>query len=283
MAQFTNQATLVYNGVSTVSNITAGELVEALSVQKQAVNGTYTPQGTITYAVSLVNTGATPLIGLTLTDDLGAYPMGEETLVPLTYVEGTIQYYVNGELQAAPAVTAGAALTVMGLSLPADGSGMVIYQAAANAFAPLGAGSEIVNEVTVTGETLSAPVTASDRVTPAGGAALSITKAMNPTVITVNEQVTYTFTLENTGPDASDPNGAVVTDSFDPILSDVTVTFDGAKWTRSAQYEYDETTGLFQTLPGAIQVPAASYAQDTATGAWVTSPGTATLTVTGTI
>jgi len=61
------------------------------------------------------------------------------------------------------------------------------------------------------------------------------------------------------------------------------VTFDGAVWTEGVQYNYDEATGLFTTVPGQILVPAATYTQDPVTGAYSVTPGTATLVVTGTI
>lgn len=71
MATFTNQATLSYQGGQTSSNITTGQLLETLTVTKTAVNGTYVPGGTVTYAVSLRNTGAVDLTGVTLTDGPG--------------------------------------------------------------------------------------------------------------------------------------------------------------------------------------------------------------------
>jgi hypothetical protein len=49
------------------------------------------------------------------------------------------------------------------------------------------------------------------------------------------------------------------------------------------QYQYEEGTGLFTTVPGQFLVPAASYTQDPITGAYSVTPGVATLTVTGTI
>ena len=49
MAIFTNQATLVYNGGSTNSNIAVGEIIEVLTAEKTAVEGSYTPDGLVTY------------------------------------------------------------------------------------------------------------------------------------------------------------------------------------------------------------------------------------------
>lgn len=73
MAQFTNQAQLRYGNSVTNSNIAVGEILEVLSISKTAVKNTYHPGGTVTYIISIVNSGTTPITGLTLTDDLGAY------------------------------------------------------------------------------------------------------------------------------------------------------------------------------------------------------------------
>ena len=80
MATFTNQATLSYNGNSTNSNITVGELLQVLSATKTAISENYTTNSGIVYAITLVNSGSTALNGLTLTDNLGAYTLGTETL-----------------------------------------------------------------------------------------------------------------------------------------------------------------------------------------------------------
>ena len=73
MATFTNQATLTYNGQTTTSNVTVGELTETLTAAKTAVVPTYGTDGRVTYILSLVNSGTAPLTGLTITDDLGGY------------------------------------------------------------------------------------------------------------------------------------------------------------------------------------------------------------------
>ena len=78
-------------------------------------------------------------------------------------------------------------------------------------------------------------------------------------------------------------DNAAITDTFDPILTALTVTFEGTPWTQGVQYNYNETTGLFTTVPGQILVPAATYTQDPVTGAYTANPGVAVLTVTGTI
>ena len=284
MATFYNQATLSYQGRDVVSNITTGEITEALTATKTAVTNDYGAGDEITYVVSLVNTGAASLENLTLTDDLGAYESNTQTLVPLTYVDGSLLYYVNGILQPTPTVTAADTLTVTPISVPALGNAMVVYQARVNVFAPLAEGSTVTNEVTITGASCTAPVTADETVTVRSEAALTITKSLTPTTVTNNGRITYTFVLQNTGNrEVVATDDAIVTDIFDPILSALSVTFNGTTWTGGVNYTYDGATGTFATLPGQITIPAATYTQDPASGAWSVTPGVSVITVSGNI
>lgn len=284
MAIFSNQATLTYNGGSTNSNIAYGEILDVLTATKTAIEGTYTPGELVTYVVTLRNTGGTALTGVTVTDDLGGYVFEGNTVYPLTYEDGSATVFVNGVPQAAPAVTAGPPLVVSGLNIPAGGDLVLVYQARANQFADPAAGGTIINTVTVTGDGITTPITATETVTAASAPELTISKAISPTQVVDNDRVTYTFVIQNTGNEAVvATDNAVITDTFDPILTDLVVTYDGATWTEGVQYTYDAATGLFATLPGAVTVPAATYTQDPVTGAYTLTPGIATLTVTGTI
>ena len=74
----------------------------------------------------------------------------------------------------------------------------------------------------------------------------------------------------------------MLTDTFDPILKNIAITFNGAAWKAGTQYTYGETTGVFATLPGQITVPAAQYTQNE-NGTWTTTPGTAEVVITGTV
>ena len=284
MAIFSNQATLTYNGNSTNSNIAYGEVMDVLTATKTAVDGTYTPGTLVTYVVTLRNTGNTMLTGLTVQDDLGGYPFGGTTVYPLTYEAGSVAMFVDGAPQAAPAVDAGPPLMITGINVPAGGDVVLVYQARANQYAdPSGEGT-IINTVTVTGDGLSAPVTATETVSAEAAPQLTITKSITPAQVVDNERVTYTFVIQNSGNQAVvATDNAAITDTFDPRLTALTVTFDGAAWTQGAQYNYNETTGLFATVPGQILVPAATYTQDPVTGAYTVNPGIATLVVTGTI
>ena len=283
VATFTNKATLSYNGVSIDSNTVTGELLEVLSITKTAIMDNYSAGETVTYVVSLRNTGTTPLVGLSLTDDLGGYSYGTETLYPLSYVPGSVTYYTNGVLQPAPIVSAGPPLSIAGLSVPAGGNALVIYEASVNSFAPLAESAAITNTATASGAGISTPVSASETITAAQQASLTISKALSPTLVAENSQLTYTFIIENTGNTAAvATDNIVVTDTFAPILSPITVSYNGSPWTQGVDYNYDDTTGVFSTLPGNITVPAATYTQNP-DGTWTVSPGVSVLTVTGTV
>lgn len=284
MATFFNQATLSYSGGTTTSNVVTGEIVEVLSATKTAVGGTYSANGTVTYVISIVNSGAQPYVGLTLTDDLGAYDVGGAAVNPLEYVDGSILYFIDGVPQAAPAVSAGDALTVSGITVPANGNAQIIYEARVTDRAPLGIGGTVTNTVTVTGGGLSAPVTAEETVSVGENAQLTISKSLSPDTVVENGQLTYTFIIRNTGNRAVvATDDAVVTDTFDPILNPITVELDGVALTEGVDYTYNELTGEFATVPGRITVPAATFTQDPETGVVTVLPGTAVLRVTGTV
>ena len=284
MAVFFNQATLSYNNTVTNSNVVSGELLEVLSATKTAVRAEYRPDDRITYLISIVNTGTLPYTDLTVTDNLGAYESGATTLYPLTYVEDSLRYFSNGVLQATPVAQAGPPLTVSGITVPANGNALIIYEAAVNQFAPFGVDATIVNEATVSGGGLSTPITVTATIETEDIAVLSISKAICPAAVVENGQLTYTFIIENTGNTAAvATDDIIVTDTFNPILNGITVTFNNETWTEGVIYTYDEATGQFATVAGQITIPAATYAQDPDTGVWVITPGVGILRITGTI
>ena len=278
MAIFTNQATLTYTGGSASSNIAVGEILEVLSAEKAAVSGTYQIGEPVTYVISIRNTGTGAFTGLTVTDDLGG-----GVNAPLTYADGTVLYFVNGVQQAAPAVTPGAPLVFSGISVPAGGDAVIVYQAVPNSFASPIPGGTITNTATITGGGLTSPVTAQETVTVQTGPAITITKTITPAQVADNGRVTYTFLIQNSGNEALvATDNAVVNDTFDPILTDLVVSLNGAALVEGTGYTYNEVTGQFATVPSVITVPAATITQD-GTGAYTSTPGLAVLTVTGTI
>lgn len=282
MALFTNQATLSYNNTTTTSNIVTGELLEVLSATKNSLDDTYNYGDTVTYVISIINTGTAAFNNLTITDDLGEYNIGLLTRTPLTYVDGSVTYYVNGVLQSTATAIAGPPLVISGINVPAGGNALILYEAKVNEYAPLVSGSTIINNATILGAGLSTPIEVTDTITVANAANLTITKSISPETVAENGQLTYTFIIQNTGnTPAVATDNVTVTDQFNPILENITVTLNSVTLVEPTQYTYNETTGLFQTIAGVITVPAATYTQDITTGQWNIVPGVTVLTVTG--
>ena len=283
MASFTNQAHLSYNGRSVASNVVTGQMLSPLTLTKTAVVDTYAPTDTVTYVITIVNSGATAYTDLTLTDDLGAYAAGGQTVYPLSYTPDSAAWFINGTRQADPTAS-GAPLVISGLSVPAGGNAVILYEAATTDAAPLAEGCEITNAVTLTGSGIGTPLTAQATVTVEAQANLRITKSLSPATVAENGVLTYTFLIQNDGNLPAGPDAAVVvTDTFDPILRDLTVTLNDLPLAVTTGYTYDQTTGVFATVAGQITVPAATFSQSTETGDWETVPGEAVLTVTGTV
>ena len=281
MATFYNQASLSYNGFTTNSNITEGQLVDTLSATKTAISQSYGMNDTVTYAVSIINSGNTTVTDATVTDNLGAYTFGGATLRPLDYVEGSARLFINGTPAQAPTVEFTDTLVISGFTIPADASAMIIYEATTNGFAPLGQGAAVTNTAVIS--TAGASITVSATVPAASDTALTIAKAISPDTVTDGDELTYTFIIQNTGNTAADVASNVsVTDVFNPALSGISVTLNGQTFPATS-YTYNETTGEFVTAMGEITVPAATYTQDPVTGVVYMTPGVAVLTVTGTV
>ena len=280
--QFTNQAQLSFNNTVISSNVAVGEIRDVLSLEKTALQATYTVGDHLTYAVSMTNSGAAPLTDLTLTDDLGTFTDDTGTYTPLTFTEGTLRYFQNGVEQPLTPVEKAVPLTVNGLTVPAGGNVLILYEATVNGLANPTDGSSITNTVTVSGTGI-APLTASYTVTVTSGPVLSINKTISPVPVAQNGTVTYTFVIENAGnADATESDSLSITDTFNPLLSDLVVTYNGNTWEETTNYTYDAVTGLFTTVPGGITVPAATFTRGT-DGTWGVTPGSATVTVSGTI
>ncbi len=282
MATFTNSATLRYGGVTVTSNTVTGTLPDALILTKTPVAEDYTADDAVTYVLSLVNPGESALTDLVVTDDLGGYAFGEETLYPLAYVPGTLHMFTDGLPQAAPAVAPGPPMTVSGVTVPAGGEVLLVYETQVTAYAPMTLGQGVTNTATVAG--LPVPVSASATILPEVTAELEITKALSQDLAKAVENISYTFTIENRGnAPASAAEAVVLEDTFQPVLTGLSVLCNGTAWTQGTEYAYNETSGLFSTQPGAVTVPAATCSQDPDTGVWTVTPGVTVITVTGTM
>ncbi len=285
MAIITNQAQLSYNNTVVNSNVAVGEVVDALSMTKTAVMDDYSRGDDVTYIISIVNAETTDLTGITVTDNLGGYTFDAGTIYPLDYVPNSVRMYVNGVLQqTAPTVNAGPPLTFSGITVPAGGNVMLVYEASVNRFAPLTEGATIVNTASMTTPARTDAVTASATVTADSEPGLTVSKSMEPTTIPMNGTVTYTFLIQNAGNrEATVEDNVAVSDTFLPVLNNLSVSLDDVALTEDTQYTYDAATGVFRTVDGVVTVPAATYTQDPATGAYVTTPGVTRLVVSGTI
>lgn len=282
MAQFTNQAQLTFGDTVVNSNIAVGEILDALSADKNASQQTYSRGDRITYVISATNTSGNPINNLTVTDNLGAYTLGAVTVYPLEYVEGSLLLYINGVLSASPDVTAGPPLVFGNISLPAGANMVLVYNATVNGSAPLTNGATVTNVATITGAGADG-VQVSETVTAIDAPSVTVTKSIDPTPVAQGDRVTYRFLIQNFGNTAIVvTDEAVITDTLSPALTNLAVAFDGAIWTEGTNYTYDETTGLFATLAGQVVVPAATYTQ-AADGTITVLPGSATLTLTGNI
>ena len=283
MATFTNRATLSYGGRTVDSNTVTGTFLQTLSITKTALSNTYTAGDTVTYAVTLINAGTAPLTGLTLTDNLGAFDFNGTTLYPLALVPGAILYYVDGVLQPELTPTQTQPLVLQGITVPAGGNAIIVYETEITDVAPLGVNARIINTATVSGGCLLEPLSDSETVTTADEPLLTITKALSPVFVPENGTLTYTFVIQifgNTAAVATDD--VVVTDNFDPILENLTVTLDGTVLAEGTGYTYNAATGAFSSAPSVITVPAATFARN-ADGTIAVTPGEAVLTVSGTI
>lgn len=283
MATFYNQASLSYNGKTTNSNVTVGEILDSLAVTKNALTSSYRTDDSIVYMINISNTGATAVTGLSVTDDLGAYTVGGTTVYPLEYLAGSVMLFINGVAATAPSVSAGPPLVISGINIPAGANASLIYEASVTEFAPLALGSSITNTATVTADTYE-PITDTATVNTEGYTELTIAKAMCPATVTGAGEITYTFIIQNSGnEEVVATDNVVVNDTFTPALSAVSVTYNGTSWAAGTNYTYDETSGEFATVPGEITIPAATYVTDSTTGAVSVTPGVTVITVTGTI
>lgn len=279
MAEFTNQATLSYGSYTARSNVTVGELRDALELTKEPVMDRYREGDVLTYVINLVNSETTDFTNVTVTDDMGAYTIGAQSYLPLLYQSGTLRYFVNGVSTPIGEPTIVGPLTITGITVPANGNVTLVYAAEVSRYAPLNAGGTITNTATASSNELAATASDTAEVEVAEEALLSISKSMNKSAVRENDQLTYTFIIQNRGnSEATAGYNVSVRDELNPPLKNLTATLDGAPFTA-----FTYTGNVFTTTPGAIIVPAGTPSQDPSTGIWTIDPGTAVLTITGTV
>lgn len=287
MAQIiTNQASIAYRynnqSASAVSNIASAVLNDTLSVEKVSLESTYRPGEEITYVITVTNGGSSALAGVSVTDDLGAYTVGGQTVTPLTYT-GPAIFFIDGVYNGnvTPTVTADG-ISFGPTTLGAGAVAQVIYKATVNNFAPITEGGEITNTVTATAAGNNTPISDSNTITADSFADVTITKTMAPSDVSEGDALTYTFVISNYG--NAEATDIVLTDAFDPAPQNITVQVNGTV-VPATDYEYANGVLTLPTTPGAteLSLPPATITQDPATGEVIVTPSTLTVTVTGII
>ncbi len=285
----TNQATLNYTftggtGTTTaLSNVASAVLNGQISIEKAVLSEAYRVGQDLTFIISVANNGDTASNNITVTDNLGTYTVDATQYTPLTFV-GPARLLINGASSGTVTPTVGTNDITFELpSIPAGGNAQIIYVARPNQFANGVSGSSITNTATAD---CNCPCTEliTDTATLAADdyAEVDVLKSITPNPVVCGEDVTFTFELINRG--NLDATGVVLTDTFDPAITDITVRVNGAV---VAPENYTYVGGVL-TLPATgsgytLTVPAATFTQNPDTGVVTVTPGDVQITVTGTI
>ena len=192
-----NQATLLYNNVTTNSNTAVTRILSLydLTATKEALLDTYTPGQTITYVTRVENTGSAPLYNLTIVDNLA------DGLI--RYINTSVEGYLNGspiEI-AVQTTTNSATFKVNSIVEPTDNV-LIIFETTTPTTRP----DVLTNTQTITanGGSTTGPIIAvtpnpSASVKLANYVSLDITKSANKASIYSGDTLVYTFQIINNG------------------------------------------------------------------------------------
>ena len=287
MATIENFATVSYTsgGVSEtkVSNLAEIGLESAISFTKTTLGETYGEDEVVTYILSMTNTSTSAITNVSITDDLGTFVFGTLELTPLTYAPPALLLIDGQDVSAQLTVdTATAGSLVFSFpTLPAGATANIVYRAAVNEYAPLDVEAGITNTATLTSDSDCADGTASATITAVSAANVSVFKQMSPNPVICGDTVTYTIRIYNYGNIAAE--NVVLTDTFNPAPTNITVSRDG---TLLPANEYSYVDGTLTVPAGtttAVSVPAATFVRDATTGIVTVTPGMVEYTITGTI
>lgn len=287
MATIENFATVSYTsgGVTEtkVSNLAEIGLESAISFTKTTLGETYGEDEVVTYILSMTNTSTSAITNVSITDDLGTFVFGTLELTPLTYAPPALLLIDGQDVSAQLTVdTATAGSLVFSFpTLPAGATANIVYRAAVNEYAPLDVEAGITNTATLTSDSDCADGTASATITAVSAANVSVFKQMSPNPVICGDTVTYTIRIYNYGNIAAE--NVVLTDTFNPAPTNITVSRDG---TLLPANEYSYVDGTLTVPTGtttAVSVPAATFVRDATTGIVTVTPGMVEYTITGTI
>lgn len=276
-----NQAQVTYSyGALTdtvLSNTTNTTLVDpyTLEVTKTAVTPSVTAGGDVVYVVRVENTGTGVLYNPTVTDDLAT---GTGTTAPLSYVDGSAKFYVNGEPSTGTATEGVNNVVFVSTATLQTGDNLIVVYAARKTD---NQAEDIVNTASVSANAGSVDGTAvtgtdSETVTIETSANVTVFKAADKDTVAPGNTLTYTFTLMNTGNSAAESIQFVDAFPAEFTVNTVSYTVDGAETPIEAA-DYTITPPNTLTIPStdtlSISVPAATAA----------GPGITIITVTGTV
>ena len=110
---------------------------------------------------------------------------------------------------------------------------------------------------------------------------LRVIKSVCPNPVVCGEQINYIIDLYNYG--NNEVGNVVLSDTFDPLLTDLNVSVDGSVIPAS-QYDYINGTLTLPNRSGSeITVPAASFTRNGQSGAVNINPGHVRITLSGSI
>lgn len=287
MATIENFATVSYTsgGVTEtkVSNLAEIGLESAISFTKTTLGETYGEDEVVTYILSMTNTSTSAITNVSITDDLGTFVFGTLELTPLTYAPPALLLIDGQDVSAQLTVdTATAGSLVFSFpTLPAGATANIVYRAAVNEYAPLDVEAGITNTATLTSDSDCADGTASATITAVSAANVSVFKQMSPNPVICGDTVTYTIRIYNYGNIAAE--NVVLTDTFNPAPTNITVSRDGTLLPANDYSYVDGTLTVPTGTTTAVSVPAATFVRDATTGIVTVTPGMIEYTITGTI
>lgn len=198
-----NSATLTYNSgdntASAASNVVSTSLLDSYSITavKNTANDSWRPSENITYLVTVTNTGTQPLTSVEITDDLGAAG------TPLAYVANSALVIDGSEVTAVTPTSTNPLVIPLVNALQSGESVTVVYVAQVSA-AIADTIDTITNTATASATQGGAGATVTSEPTSVtilreDFAQIDIVKAVDKTVISSGDTLTYTFTIENSG------------------------------------------------------------------------------------
>jgi uncharacterized repeat protein (TIGR01451 family) len=288
MATIENFATVRFTsgGVATtrISNLAEVGLESAVTFTKTAVGSNYNGNGIVTYILSAVNTSASPINNITVRDDLGTFVIGETTEVtPLEFISPAV-LLLNGRNASGELTTDTSVAGEVTFTFPTLGAGSaanIIYNARVTEFAPLEEGSVIVNTATLESDSDCADGSVTASVTVSSSADVTVTKQMSPNPVVCGDTITYTIRVYNYGNIPAED--LVLTDTFIPAPTDITVTQDGVLLPATGYNYVDGTLTIPPTGASPLTLPAATFSRDAETGEVIVTPGMIEFVITGTI